>query len=123
MTEYVRKGQIGHKAAIRLARDVLFNNSNKVYGLGLAFSELEYDSPSFPRNVSELGPYPSDLELLQLFLKNQPTSTPPDFVRICWNDYTAVPRMRMVPFRKFMSNLNEGKSSDIGIAKAVFGMI
>jgi len=123
LTEYVRKGQIGHKAAIKLARDVLFNNSNKVYGLGLAFSELEYDSPSFPRNVSELGPYPSDLELLQLFLKNQPTSAPPDFVRICWNDYTAVPRMRMVPFRKFMSNLNEGKSSDIGIAKAVFGMI
>lgn len=31
--------------------------------------------------------------------------------------------MRMVPFRKFTSLLSEGKSTDIGIPKAVFGLI
>lgn len=60
------------------------------------------------------------MELLQSFLKDQPN---PDFVRICWNDFTASHRMRMVPFRKFISLLSEGKSTDIGITKAVFGMI
>lgn len=112
--EHVRKGHLGWKAAIELVRDVLFRNSNKLYRLGLEFTELEDDS------VMDPGAYLTDAELLQNFLKNQ---APPDFVRICWNDFTAQPRMRMVPFRKFTSLLNEGKSTDIGITKAVFGLI
>lgn len=110
----MRKGHIGWKAAVELTRDILFRNSNKLYRLGLQFSELEEDSDV------ELGPYLTDLELFQNFLKNQEE---PDFIRICWNDFTAQTRMRMVPFRKFMSLLSDGKSTDIGITKAVFGMI
>ncbi|KAK0636167.1 hypothetical protein B0T17DRAFT_587420 [Bombardia bombarda] len=114
LCEYVRKGHMGWRAAIELVQDILFKNANKLYHLGLELAELEEDSDL------ELGPFPSDLDLLQVFLKNQ---APPDFVRICWNDFTASPRMRMVPFRKFMSLLDEGKSADIGITKAVFGLI
>ena len=110
----MRKGHIGWKAAVELARDILFRNSNKLYRLGLQFSELEENSDL------ELGPYLTDFELFQNFLKNQEE---PDFIRICWNDFTAQTRMRMVPFRKFMSLLTNGKSTDIGITKAVFGMI
>ncbi|KAK3365713.1 hypothetical protein B0T24DRAFT_396940 [Lasiosphaeria ovina] len=114
LSDYVRRGHIGWKAAIELVRDVLFMNSNRLYHLGLKFSQLQEESEV------DLGPFPSDVELLQVFLKNQ---SPPDFVRICWNDFTASPRMRMVPFRKFLSLLNEGKSTDIGITKAVFGLL
>jgi glutamine synthetase len=93
---------------------VLFKNSNKLYRLGLEFSELEEDA-SVP-----LGSYLSDAEVLHAFLKNQSI---PDFVRICWNDFTASHRMRMIPFRKFISLLNEGKPTDISITRAVFGLI
>ncbi|KAK3377918.1 hypothetical protein B0H63DRAFT_512087 [Podospora didyma] len=117
LCDYVRRGHMGWKAAIELVQDVLFRNSNRLYHLGLAFSELTADETT---SEVKLGPYPSDIELLQVFLKNQ---APPDFVRICWNDFTACPRMRMVPFRKFMSLLNEGKTTDIGITKAVFGLL
>jgi glutamine synthetase/predicted TIM-barrel fold metal-dependent hydrolase len=114
LRDYVRKGHIGWRAAIELVRDVLFRNSNKLYHLGLEFSELEDE------NDTELGAYPSDAELLQSFIKDQEQ---PDFVRICWTDLTATPRMRMVPFRKFMSLLQDGKPTDIGITKAVFGVL
>ncbi|KAK3351841.1 hypothetical protein B0H65DRAFT_136412 [Neurospora tetraspora] len=114
LSNYVRKGHIGYKAAIELVQDILFRNSNKLYHLDIDFMELD-EEPG-----AEVGPYASDLELFQLFLKDQP---PPDFVRICWNDYTATPRMRMVPFRKFMSLFDQAKSTDISIPKAVFGLI
>lgn len=114
MCDYVRKGHIGWRAAIELTRDVLFRNSNKLYRLGLEFSELEEDVKV------ELGSSMTDLELFQAFMKNKDQ---PDFIRICWNDFTAQTRMRMVPYRKFISLLIEGKSTDIGISKAVFGLI
>ena len=114
LCDYVRKGQIGWRAAIELVRDMLFRTSNKLYRLGIEFSELEDGSDV------DIGAYLTDLELFQNFLKNQDQ---PDFIRICWNDFTAQAKMRMVPFRKFMSLLYDGKSTDIGITKAVFGMI
>jgi glutamine synthetase len=114
LCDYVRKGHIGWRAAVDLVRDVLFRNANKLYHLELEFAELEEETRL--AHGSSL----SHVELLRAFLKNQPT---PDFVRICWNDYTASQRMRMIPFRKFRSLLNEGKPTDIGITKAVFGVI
>ncbi|KAK0651566.1 hypothetical protein B0T16DRAFT_426362 [Cercophora newfieldiana] len=114
LCEYVRKGHIGWKAAIELVRDMLFRTSNKLYRLGLEFSELEESSDV------DVGAYLTDAELFQNYLKNQDR---PDFIRICWNDFTAQPRMRMVPYRKFTSLLEDGRSTDIGITKAVFGMI
>jgi glutamine synthetase len=93
---------------------VLFKNANKLYHLELDFSELEEEA------TLAQGAYQSDADVLRAFLKNQ---SAPDFVRICWNDFTASQRMRMVPFRKFTSLLNEGKPTDIGITSAVFGLI
>ena len=115
MVEYVRKGHIGWKAAIQLVRDVLFNNSNKLYHLGLQFTELEEEVTEH----DQMDRYISDPELLDIFLRGQPI---PDFVRIYWTDYTASVRMRMVPFRKFNTLLSEGRT-DIGITKAIFGLI
>ncbi|KAM7223362.1 hypothetical protein V8F06_001239 [Rhypophila decipiens] len=114
LCDYVRKGHLGWRAALELVQNLLFKNANKLYHLGLELIELEEESDI------ELGPHASDMELLQAFLKDE---SPPDFVRICWNDFTASSRMRMVPFRKFLSLLNDGQSTDIGITKAVFGLI
>ncbi|KAL2145561.1 hypothetical protein VTI28DRAFT_6799 [Corynascus sepedonium] len=114
LCDYVRKGHIGWRAAVDLVRDILFKNANKLYHLDIDFSELEEEA------VLSQAAYQSDAEILRAFLKNQPA---PDFVRICWTDFTALQRMRMVPFRKFTSLLSEGKPTDIGITAAVFGLI
>lgn len=64
--------------------------------------------------------YRTDLELFQFFLRGREL---PDFVRIYWNDLTASPRMRMIPFRRFMSLLEDGQSISIGITKASLGLL
>jgi glutamine synthetase len=115
LADYVRSGEIGWKAAIELVRDILFRNSNKLYHLELKFEEIE--DVSAPLSPDK---YYSDVELLENFLKGREL---PDFVRIYWNDFTATPRMRMIPFRKFMTLLDEGKSTAITLTKATLGLL
>ena len=118
LCDFVRKGLISWKAAIQLTRDVLFMNSNKLYRLELEFAELS-DEWSTGAGGDADGSR-SYLEVLEYFLKGKPA---PDFVRISWMDYTATPRMRMIPFRRLTSVLEQGNSPDIGITKACLGML
>lgn len=97
-------------------RDILFKTNNKLYHLGLEFSELE----GGVANDLSADKYRTDLELFQFFLQGREL---PDFVRIYWNDLTACPRMRMIPFRRFMSLLEDGKSTSIGITKASLSLL
>lgn len=116
LCDYVRKGALGWKAAIELARDILFTNSNKLYHLGLGFSEWETDN----EGDVDMELQETDLEIFTRFLRGK---TPPDFIRISWTDLVSMPRMRMIPFRKLISDLEEGRSSTIGITKASMGLI
>lgn len=104
------------KAAIQLVRDILYKNSNKLYHLGLSFSEWETDYEGDAGMEEEA----TDLEIFTHVLRGKPT---PDFIRIGWTDLTAMPRMRMIPFRKLITSLEEGKSVDIGITKACLGLL
>lgn len=116
LCEYVRKGALGWKGAIELARDVLFKNSNKLYQLGLEFSEWE----TVDDHKVEIEEIATDLEIFTQFLRGK---VAPDFIRICWTDFTALSRMRMIPLRKFTNALEEGQRVDIGITKACFGLL
>lgn len=104
------------KAAIELVRDILYKNSNKLYHLGLSFSEWEADYEGDAAMEEEA----TDLEIFTHVLRGKQT---PDFIRIGWTDMTAMPRMRMVPFRKLITSLEEGKPVDIGITKACLGLL
>lgn len=104
------------KAAIELVRDVLYKNSNKLYHLGLSFSEWDADYEGDAAMEEEA----TDLEIFTHVLRGKQT---PDFIRIGWTDLTAMPRMRMIPFRKLITSLEEGKSVDIGITKACLGLL
>jgi glutamine synthetase len=115
LTEYVRKGAITWKAAIQLTRDILFLNSNKLYHLNLEFGELE-DAWSTGEDEDRRR---TDLEMLEDFMKGKAR---PDFVHVSWMDYSSMPRMRMVPWRKFTTVVEEGRS-DIGITKAGLGLL
>lgn len=107
---------MGWKGAIELARDILFRNSNKLYHLGLEFSEWETDD----NDKIETEQVYTDLEIFTRFLRGKAA---PDFIRLCWTDLTAMPRMRMIPLRKLITSLEEGKRVDIGITKACFGIL
>lgn len=87
-----------------------------MYHLGLGFSEWDTDDEG---NV-ETELQETDLEIFTRFLRGKPA---PDFIRISWVDFTAMPRMRMVPFRKMITSLEEGKTTDIGITKASLGLL
>ncbi|KAL1865736.1 hypothetical protein Daus18300_007112 [Diaporthe australafricana] len=116
LCDYVRKGAMSWKAAIELARDILYKNSNKLYHLGLTFSEWGDD---YEGDV-EMEEEATDLEIFSRVLRGKTT---PDFIRINWTDLTAMPRMRMIPFRKLITSLEEGKPVDIGITKACLGLL
>lgn len=62
----------------------------------------------------------TDLEIFTRFLRGKQA---PDFIRISWTDLTAMPRMRMIPFRKMITSLEEGQRTDIGITKASLGLL
>jgi glutamine synthetase len=107
---------LGWKGAIELARDILFKNSNKLYHLGLEFSEWG----TVDDDKIETEEVATDLEIFTQFLRGKAA---PDFIRICWTDFTAMPRMRMIPFRKVMTALEESQRVDIGITKACLGLL
>ncbi|KAJ9156503.1 Protein fluG [Pleurostoma richardsiae] len=117
LCDYVRRGHISCKAAIALVRDILFHNANKLYQLEIPFSEWETDTEEVVKVDYSVA---TDLEIFEWFLRGKNT---PEFVRVCWNDFTATPRMRMIPFRRFMSLLQDGKPTDIGITKASLGLL
>lgn len=97
---------------------MLFGNSNKLYHLGLTFTEWETDNADSNNIEAEMDE--TDLEIFTRYLRGKQA---PDFIRISWTDLTALPRMRMIPFRKLITSLEEGQRTDIGITKASLGLL
>ncbi len=103
LCEYCQKGYLTWKQAEHVVKDIFFNNSNKLYRLGLKLEELPYDAPQPPRRDV------TNRELLSKFLLE---SAPPpgssssggnnnasasSFLRVNWTDFTAMPRTRVMP--------------------------
>ncbi len=123
LSGYVQKGDLAVQAAIQLTRDILFMNSNRLYALELDFVELSDDeawSAAGQEQERKEARRLEDVEILKRFMEGMPT---PDFVRISWIDYTAMPRMRMIPYRKFMTLVEGGAPTDIGISKAALALL
>ncbi|OLN93094.1 Protein fluG [Colletotrichum chlorophyti] len=114
LCEYARKGHMTWREATKLVKDVLFNNSNHVYHLGLTFSPDE--GILDPRRLFGR----SDLDILEAFLDGK---KPPQYLRICWNDMTATPRVRAIPMRRVLSALNHDGDFSISVIKASLGLL
>jgi len=108
LCEYARKGHMTWREGTQLVKDILFNNSNHVYHLGLEFNFNE--SNINPRRLSGR----SDLDILEAFLDGK---KPPQYLRIYWNDMTATLRVRAVPMRKVLSVFNEDGDFSLSITK------
>jgi len=114
LCEYARKGHMTWREGTQLVKDILFNNSNHVYHLGLEFNFNE--SNINPRRLSGR----SDLDILEAFLDGK---KPPQYLRIYWNDMTATLRVRAVPMRKVLSVFNEDGDFSLSITKASLGLL
>lgn len=113
----VCEGQLSWDAAIEMAKDILFRNSNQLYQLGLSLPESETGQGTAGAGA---GQKHSDLEKVQNFICRRPY---PSFVRVCWVDYTATSRMRLIPFKRFLGLLEDGKPTSLSIAKPALGLL
>ncbi|KAJ4261364.1 hypothetical protein NW757_001755 [Fusarium falciforme] len=115
LVDYVYKGDLTWSQAGQLVKDVLFNNANKLYDLRLEFRPLQPDS-SYRLESSEHN----NIATLARFLKNKEE---PRFLRVYWNDFTAMPRMRAIPMRRVWSLLRNGEDFTFGVTKAGLGLL
>lgn len=101
--------------AIKVVKDLFFHTSNKLYRLNLSLTPLS-KSLAFRGHQS----VSSDLETLTSFLKEHPSTK---FLRLQYLDYTASPRLRVIPIKRALAVLQDKTNLDIGITKASLALL
>ncbi|KAF5020673.1 hypothetical protein F66182_7307 [Fusarium sp. NRRL 66182] len=115
LVDYVYKGDLTWTQASQLVQDILFNNANNLYDLGLEFKPLPPDS-SLGLGASEH----KKTAILSRFLQNK---AEPRFLQVSWTDFTAMPRVRAIPMRRVWSILRDGEDFTVGVTKAGLGLV
>lgn len=116
LVDYVQNRDYTVSQAMRAAADILFNNSNRLYGLK--------QTPQYaPGNVSQLSlakePKLSSVSnKFDQFLLAHPDV---EYIWMQWIDYTATVRVRMFPIREFARIAQSQRR--VGISLAVFRML
>ncbi|WEW57467.1 hypothetical protein PRK78_002934 [Emydomyces testavorans] len=114
LVESVKNGNLTLLQAMNAAQDIMFNNSNRLYRLGL---EPIYPH-HFPTNSGLTGRLNRESLQLDLFLKNNMNV---EFIWLLYLDYTATMRIRMFPIREFRK-LIKGERR-VGITLAALNML
>ncbi|KAK2781814.1 hypothetical protein FQN53_000342 [Emmonsiellopsis sp. PD_33] len=113
-TEYVSKGDYTTAQAMEAVRDIMFNNSNKLYSLKQSVDRLAYPVPS--STLKEV-PLTANDKLTE-FIQENPTI---EFIWMQWVDYTATVRVRMFPVKEFAKIVRS--ECKVGITLAVLNML
>lgn len=111
--EHLAKGQLSKAQAIQLVQDILYNNSNKLYDLGL--NMLPPPDRQGPTIVSRQ-------ETSGLLVK-QLTALDCKWLRVVWQDYTSSTRSRFIPMKRVLDLVRRGKSLDMTVCHAALGML
>ncbi|KAI9751568.1 MAG: hypothetical protein M4579_006003 [Chaenotheca gracillima] len=109
----VQEGDFTSLQASKIAENILFNNSNRIY-------KLHLEEPSYPepakakpsKNIGDTVP-PSKLEIFQHFVSSHPNI---NFVRLQWTDNLAIVRTRLLPLSQFSQQLRTGQRVRITLA-------
>lgn len=117
LTDFVRRGDLTWEQAVTLVGDIFYNNSNKLYSLKLrpwAAGKLEaaWNGGSDRLTTSQ--------HALSRFLAG---GKEPRFLRVYWNDMTAMPRMRAIPMRRVKDLLRKREDISFGVTKAGLGLL
>ncbi|RDW73534.1 hypothetical protein BP6252_07441 [Coleophoma cylindrospora] len=113
LSSYVAENALTVPQAIRIVEDILFNTSNKIYDLKLPLQPMQSTS------VTASSTEGTDLAVVKSFLKAHPAVK---FLRLQYLDYTATLRLRLIPVKKVLSQLEEGPVF-VGITKACLGLL
>ena len=96
---------------MKVVQDILFKTSNDLYDLKLPLKSLP------PQSVSRSR---SDLDIFTSFLDENPSTK---FLRLQYLDYTATPRVRILPVKRVLSLLETNQHLLVGITKACLGLL
>ncbi|KAI5237679.1 glutamine synthetase/guanido kinase [Aureobasidium subglaciale] len=139
LVEYVREDDLTVEQAIDAAKDIYFNNANRVYNLraelpDMATSELprrtraqsnrearimQVPQPlQLPWNEPQPPDNPYDQEVFTIFSESVPNLK---FVYVQWLDYLATIRVRILPIAEFRRLVTEGER--ISIARGNTGTL
>lgn len=111
LSEYVRKEDLTVHQAVKVVQDILFNTSNTLYNLNLPLKA----SSTIPQPLQ-----PSDVNLLTSFLDEHPST---EFLRLTYSDYTATPRVRILPAKRALALVQEHGYLTVGITAACLGLL
>lgn len=104
----VRDDDLTESQAVQLVQDIFFNNSNKLYNLGInglvpiRFPRVEGSSTSHLQRLRKLDP---------------------KWLRVYWHDYTSSARCRMVPMAKVWRKLESDGRFSVSITEASLGLL
>ncbi|QRW23425.1 glutamine synthetase [Rhizoctonia solani] len=104
LAEYTDRQEIQFEEALEIAKRLFFENSNKLYKLGVKYTELDHATPSdsatppehtATTEVEKLTRIPNNLDLKGSisFIKSQGIK----FIRLTWVDYVNMIRYRVIP--------------------------
>lgn len=116
LCEFVHKRDVTWAQAAQMVEDMLFNTSNKIYGLGLKLKHRATNS------IEPTLDFTTTFESKQL-MKVLSNAAKPHYVRLCWLDYTATLRMRIVPSRHALNLLKSNMPLIATVPKCVFGQL
>lgn len=124
LPEYVRKGDLAPAQAVELVENILFNNANKAYGLDLQLRDTKQEVAAMSLRMENGARLQEEaIQSLSKYVGGQGHGgDEPKFLRICWNDMTATPRLRSVPMRRVISMLRNGERLSVGVTKASLGL-
>ncbi|CAE6416926.1 unnamed protein product [Rhizoctonia solani] len=114
LAEYVDRQEIQFEEAIGIAKQLFFENSNKLYSLGIKYTELDLKSSDKIHHASQpLATLPSEHETGQLVRLPADLDLPSSlswiksqgikFIRLAWVDYVNMIRYRVIPIDHFTS--------------------
>ena len=118
LSEYVGDRVLSIPQAIKVVENFFFHTSNRLYDLKLSLEPLTKSPTSLA--VRTRPPGVSDLETLTAFLKEHPYTK---FLRLQYLDYTASPRLRVIPIKRALTVLQDQQSLNIGITRASLGLL
>ncbi|TQB68942.1 hypothetical protein MPDQ_002603 [Monascus purpureus] len=126
LVDYVTKGDYSIDQAMEAAADILFYNSNKLYGLGQpplynsksSAGRFLAESKGTHAAVSALRPASQPASLLDRFVQSNPDVK---FIWVQWLDYTTTTRARLFPIGEF-EKLARGQRR-LGISMSTPGLL
>jgi glutamine synthetase len=110
---FVKAGDLTYTQAIQLVEDILFNNSNKLYNLGLTLTKIDTRQASQqPREVA-----------LNALNTLSAKGAEVQFLRMTWVDMTSTTRLRVFPIRRIRTLLEENKPVSFNVITGAMGLL